>query len=61
MTTRQYLNALRKLNLTPHGQRTAHMLGLSLRQCQRLARGAPIPKPVALLLTAYLATGLPEQ
>lgn len=52
MTTKQYLAALQKLGLTRVGKATAEALGLSLRQCQRIAMGqAPVPKPVAKLLT----------
>jgi len=57
MTTKQYLSALRKLGLTPAGKATATALGLSLRQCQRIAAGAKIPKPVYLLLSMYLKHG----
>lgn len=60
MTNKQYLDALKKLGLTPAGQATARALGLSLRQCQRLAAGAsPVPEPVALLIAAYLRHGRP--
>jgi hypothetical protein len=61
MTTKQYLAALKKLGLTPSGKATAAALGLSLRQCQRLAGGAAIPEGTAKLLLMYLAHGLPEQ
>ncbi len=50
MTTHQYLAALKKLGLTPAGKATAEALGLSLRQCQRIAAGARVPEPVAKLL-----------
>lgn len=60
MTTKQYLAALKKLDLTPAGQATAKALGLSLRQCQRISAGAPVPEPVALLLAMYLTHGIPE-
>lgn len=51
MTNRQYLNALHKLDLTPASQATAETLGLSLRQCQRIAAGeSKVPEPVAKLL-----------
>lgn len=61
MTTKQYLAALKKLALTPAGQATAAALGLSLRQCQRIAAGGPVPEPVALLLAMYLRHGLPRR
>ena len=54
MTTKQYLAALRRLDLTPAGKATAEALGLSLRQCQRIAAGAPVPGPVAKLLALLL-------
>lgn len=58
MTTRQYLAALKKLGLTPSGQATAVALGLSLRQCQRIAAGDPVPDTLAKLLRMYLRHGL---
>lgn len=59
MTTKQYLAALAKLGLTPAGKATAAALGLSLRQCQRIAAGrAPVPEPVAILLELSVETGL---
>ena len=60
MTTSQYLAALRKLGLTPASKRTAAVLGLSLAQIKRYAAGDNVPGPVARLLAAYLAHGLPE-
>lgn len=60
MTTRAYLAALAALGLTPSGQRTAQVLGLSLRQCQRIAAGDnEVPGTVVLLLEAYRRHGLP--
>src|SRR5688572_20642833 len=51
MTTKQYLAALAKLGLTPHAKLTAQSLGLSLRQCQRIAAGdSPVPETLAKLL-----------
>jgi hypothetical protein len=61
MTTNQYLQALRRLKLLPHGNETAKVLGLSHRQVQRLAAGSPIPGPVAKLLQMYLKFGVPER
>ena len=59
MTTKQYLAALAKLGLTPASKRTAAAVGLSLRQCQRIAaEQAPVPESVAILLELYLETGL---
>jgi hypothetical protein len=55
MTTKQYLAALKKLGLTPSGKATAEALGLSLRQCQRVAAGSvPVPEPVAIILRMVL-------
>jgi hypothetical protein len=54
MTTKQYLAALKKLGLTPASKATAAALGISLRHGQRIAAGAPVPAPVALLLRAKI-------
>jgi hypothetical protein len=55
MTTLQYLTALKKLDLSPQGQRTAAALGLSLRQLGRLAYGEQLPtRTVELLLECLL-------
>jgi hypothetical protein len=62
MTTKQYLAALKKLELTPAGKATASALGLSLRQCQRIAAGdVPVPGPVEKLLTLYLKHGIDDE
>lgn len=59
MTNRQYLSALKQLDLTPASQATAEALGLSLRQCQRIAAGdSAVPEPVAKLLRLMIALGL---
>ena len=58
MTQKQYLQALKKLGLTPASKQTAAMLGVSLRQAQYYAAGSPIPQTVALLIAAYLRHGL---
>lgn len=59
MTTKQYLAALKKLGLTPAGQDTAAELGLSLRQCQRIAAGeCKVPGSVDRLLRMYIRHGL---
>jgi hypothetical protein len=61
MTTRQYLRALKQLGLTVAGKATAEVLGLSLRQCQRMAAGeAPIPGPVEKLIKLYLKHGIDD-
>lgn len=55
MTRDQYLNALSQLGLSSSARATALALGLSVRQCQRLAAGhSPVPEPVAILLGVYL-------
>lgn len=59
MTAKQFNDALRKLDLSVYA--AAARLGLSLRQAQRIAGGhAPVPRPVALLLRAYLTHGMPD-
>jgi hypothetical protein len=61
MTTKQYLAALKLLGLTPSGRATAQALGLSLRQCQRIAAGeSEVPGSVAKLIEAYQRHGLPQ-
>ncbi len=60
MTTKQYKAALKKLGLTPYARATAKVLGLSLRQCKRLAAGSsPIPGPVDRLLWVLVEHGVP--
>jgi hypothetical protein len=55
MTQKQYLDALKKLGLTPAGKATAEALGLSVRQCIRIGRGqSRVPGPVAKLLALML-------
>lgn len=55
MTTAEYLAALKKLGMTRASKVTAEALGLSVRQCQRIAAGtAPVPMPVERLLKMYL-------
>lgn len=60
-TTESYLAALAELGLQPASRATAAALGLSVRQCQRIAAGAPraIPGPIGRLLAMYLRYGLP--
>lgn len=61
MTTEAYLKALKRLKLTPAGKRTAALLGLSVRQCIRIAHGEQaVPRPAALLLALYLRHGIGE-
>ena len=62
MTTRQYLSALENLGLSPFGRATQAALGLSVRQCARLASGdQDVTATVALLIAAYLRHGLPQE
>jgi len=61
MTNRQYLLALEKLDLTPSAAATATALGMSVRQCQRIAAGeVEVPQPIVLLLKMYLRHGIPR-
>ena len=58
MSARKFRATLDQLGLTVASQRTAALLGLSIRQCQRLAANdQPVPKPVELLLGMYLKHG----
>jgi len=61
MTKKQYHAALRKLGLTVAGKATAHALGLTVRQCQRLAAGNRISGPLSRLLAMYLRHGIPQE
>lgn len=62
MTTKQYLAALKKLDLTTSGKQTAAVLGLSVRQAQRIAAGdSRVPEPVARLLAMLLEHGIPRE
>lgn len=59
MTTAQYLRALKRVGLTPASNATAASLGLSRRQCQRIAAGeSPVPETVAKLLNMFVIYGL---
>lgn len=60
MTTKQYLAALKKLGLTPASKTTAAALGLSVRQCLRIAAGQDVPPTLERLLTMYLRYGIPQ-
>lgn len=56
MTTKQYLAALNSLGLTPSGRQTADVLGLSLRQVQRIGAGeSAVPGPLGKLLRLAIA------
>ena len=60
MTTAQYLEALRKLGLSPYGKATQEALGMSPRAIARMAAGGTVTKTVELLVQMYLRHGLPE-
>jgi hypothetical protein len=62
MSESQFRGALKKLGLTVASQRTAAALGISIRQCQRLAVGEqPVPLPMERLLKMYVDHGLPDE
>jgi transcriptional regulator with XRE-family HTH domain len=55
MERQAYLDALRRLGLTPHSQETAERLGISVRTASRYATGErPPTRPVQLVLEALL-------
>ena len=56
MTTRQYLYALRALELTTHGNETVKVLGVSTRHLDRLASGKQHPSPMLVALLRALVT-----
>jgi hypothetical protein len=61
MTKKQYLDALKKLGLPPHGKATMAALGLRMRQLTRYASGDSKPTPtIERLLAMYLSHGLPK-
>lgn len=61
MTTPQYLAAIKRLGLTPAAQKTARVLGLSIRQLIRISNGdSPVPTPVAKLLFMLERHGIPK-
>jgi transcriptional regulator with XRE-family HTH domain len=63
MTKKQYLAALKKLSLLPHGLVTARVLGVKRRQIQKYAAGEvdPVPETLAKLVTMYLKYGIPRE
>jgi hypothetical protein len=51
---RKFKAALKELGLTVASQRTAKVLGVGVRHCQRLAAGEQaVPRPVEILLEVY--------
>jgi len=62
MTKDEYIDALSELGLEPTDKLTAAALGVSIRQCQRIAIGERgITGTIALLLQMYLKHGLPRR
>jgi len=62
MSARKFRAALDELGLTIASQRTARLLGFSVRQVQRLAVGGqPVPRPIELLLQMYLKYGIDDE
>lgn len=61
MTNAQYLQALKKLGLTPASKVTAQVLGMSVRQLIRVGNGeSEVPEPVAKLLHMLIRHGVPK-
>jgi plasmid maintenance system antidote protein VapI len=61
MTTAEYLDALQKLGLSPYGEATAEVLGVSIPTLARLAVGKrQVSRPLALLIRLYLRFGVPS-
>jgi hypothetical protein len=59
MLKKEFNAALDKLGLTIASQRTSSLLGISTRQCLRIASGEqPVSHPVELLLNMYLKHGI---
>ncbi len=55
MTTQEYLDALRRLGLTPTYKATAKALGLTTRQCENLAKGkSKVRETLAKLINELL-------
>jgi hypothetical protein len=55
MNKKQYLAALKALELTPASKKTAEALGLSVRHIKRLASGErKVPKTLAILIHLLL-------
>jgi hypothetical protein len=54
MTLGEYLGLMFRLGLKPCGKRTSILLGISVRQLERIyMRRAPIPAPIQRLLSLY--------
>lgn len=61
MSCVEYLEALEELELQPQSRRTAELLGLSVRQAQRLALGEQnVTDTIARLISMYQRHGLPQ-
>ena len=62
MNKDEFRAALERLGLNVASQRTGKLLGLNVRQVQRLANGdSMVPEPVALLLGMYHKYGTDER
>ena len=62
MNATEFRAALEELGLNVASQRTGKLLGLSVRQTQRLANGdATVPDAVALLIDMYRKHGTDER
>jgi len=62
MNKSEFRSVLEELGLNVASQRTGKLLGLSVRQTQRLANGdATVPESVALLLDMYRKHGTDER
>lgn len=60
MRREEYLQALEDLGLQPQSRRTAKLLGLSVRQAQRIATGEQhVTDTVARLIGMYQRCGIP--
>ena len=61
MSARKFTASLKELGLTVASQQTSRLLGISIRQCMRLAADdQPVPRTVELLLGMYLKHGTGE-
>jgi hypothetical protein len=61
ITGRQFKKVLKELGLTVASKRTSALIGVSVRQVQRLASGMqPVPRPIELLLQQYKKHGIDD-
>lgn len=59
MTSREYVRALRKFNLSVIG--AAAVFGISHRQSQRYASGTPLPSPLRKLIRIMVKRRIPAK